>query len=111
MPESHRTKNGKFYERLFVKNTNGLFFIINYMTNDQIEKFLEKKESKESNTRISFKGRPTINGIFIRASDFDFLRQKNLWRIVSDSNMEAFLKTKDESLARIFHGAGFTKLN
>ena len=86
------------------------FFIIISMTNDQIENFLQRKNEKEISTRISFKSLPTINGIFIRSSDFDFLKGKKLWRIVSETKIEDFLKSKDESLARIYNGTEFTKL-
>lgn len=81
------------------------------MTNDQIENFLQKKNSQQADARISFKTRPAIKGIFIRTADFDFLKGKNLWRIVSETKMEEFLQTKDETLARIFNGSEFTKLS
>mgnify|MGYP007130731115 CR=1 FL=1 len=80
------------------------------MTNDQIENFLKRQHDDQPNVRINFKTRPTIKGIFIQSADFNFLKGKNLWRIVSETKIDEFLKTKDEGLARIFNGTEFTKL-
>lgn len=81
------------------------------MTSDQIENFLQKQNEEEKKIRINFKSRQAIKGIFIRAVDFDFLKRKNLWRIVSETKIEEFLQTNNESLARIFNGSEFTKLS
>jgi hypothetical protein len=80
------------------------------MTNEQIEKFLSSDMKANSLVRISFKTRNSIVGIFIQTPDFDELKSKNFWRIVSESNFEQWKKSKDFSLCRMFNGAEFTKL-
>jgi hypothetical protein len=52
-----------------------------------------------------------VKGVFIRNNDYDELKSKNFWRIVSESKLEEWKKTKDSSLARIFNGAEFTRLS
>jgi len=80
------------------------------MTNDQIENFLSKKHLNESQVRISFKNRNPVVGLFIQTGDYIELKSKNLWRIVSETNIEEYKKTKDTNLARIFNGIDFTRL-
>ncbi|RXK58926.1 short-chain dehydrogenase [Lacibacter luteus] len=79
------------------------------MTNDMIEKFIETRKSKKVN--IFFKQRSTVKGIFIHNNDYEELKNKNFWRIVSEAKIEEWSRTKDASLARIFNGAEFTKLS
>ncbi len=81
------------------------------MTNDQVENFLQKKGSGDLQARINFKTRQPITGMFIQTADYSYLKTKNLWRIVGESKIKDYTKTKDESLARIFNGAEFTKLS
>ncbi len=81
------------------------------MTNDMIEKFIETKARKSEKVNIFFKQRSTVKGIFIRNHDYEELKSKNFWRIISESKMEEWNRTKDSSLARIFNGAEFTKLS
>lgn len=81
------------------------------MTNDMIEKFIEAKTRKGEKVNIFFKQRSTVKGIFIRNNDYDELKSKNFWRIISESKMEEWSRTKDAGLARIFNGAEFTKLS
>lgn len=80
------------------------------MTNDQIEKFVLKNPLDKTTVQINFKTRSSITGIFIKTADYDELRSKNLWRIVSGGSMEAYGKSKDINLARIFNGVEMTKL-
>ena len=80
------------------------------MTNDQVQSFLLKKQKLPLQVHISFRKRDAFNGLFIQLIDFEFLKRKNLWRIVGEANLEAYAKTKDESLARIFNGIEFTRL-
>jgi len=80
------------------------------MTNEQIEKFLGADLKGSSLVRISFKTRNSIVGIFIRTPDFNELKSKNFWRIVSEKNFEQWEKSKDFNLVRMFNGAEFTKL-
>lgn len=81
------------------------------MTNDQIEKFLQQANSNENVVRISFKTRNMINGIFVNSNDYDDLKSKNFWRVVSEANIENWKKTRNINLARIFNGTEFTKLS
>lgn len=81
------------------------------MTNDAIIKFVETKNHSEKTLRIHFKQRSTINGLFIKGTDYQELSSKNFWRIVTNSNIETWKKTKDMSLARIFNGMEFTRLS
>ena len=81
------------------------------MTNDMIEKFIETKARENSKVNIHFKQRDTVKGIFIRNHDYDELKSKNFWRIVSESKLEEWKRTKDNNLARIFNGAEFTRLS
>jgi hypothetical protein len=50
-------------------------------------------------------------GMFINTGDYDDLKSKNFWRIVTGSNIDNWKKSKDMNLARIFNGAEFTKLS
>ena len=81
------------------------------MTNEQIEKFLSPDIKSNSVVRISFKTRNSILGIFIDTPDFNELKSKNFWRIVSEANIEQWKKSHDFNLCRMFNGAEFTKLS
>jgi hypothetical protein len=81
------------------------------MTNDMIEKFIETKVKKFAKVNIHFKQRDTLKGVFIHSNDYDELKSKNFWRIVADSKIAEWEKTKDVNLARIFNGAEFTRLS
>jgi hypothetical protein len=80
------------------------------MTNEQIEKFFSSDAKFNSLIRISFKTRNAVVGIFIQTPDFNELKSKNFWRIVSEANYEQWKKSKDYNLVRMFNGAEFTKL-
>ena len=81
------------------------------MTNEAIIKFIETKSNPEKALQIHFKQRNTITGLFIKGNDYEELRSKNFWRIVTHSNIEQWKKTKDMNLARIFNGMEFTRLS
>jgi hypothetical protein len=81
------------------------------MTNEQIDKFLSSDIKANSVVRISFKTRNSILGIFIDTPDFNELKSKNFWRIVSEANIEQWKKSHDFNLCRMFNGAEFTKLS
>ncbi len=81
------------------------------MTNDMIEKFIETKVQNNAKVNIHFKQRDTVKGVFIRTNDYEELKIKNFWRIVSIAKLEEWQRTKDNSLARIFNGAEFTRLS
>jgi hypothetical protein len=80
------------------------------MTNDLIEKFIENKSRNNTQVNIHFKQRSTITGLFIRANDYLELKSKNFWRIISNTKIEEWEKTKDMNLSRIFNGSEFTRL-
>lgn len=80
------------------------------MTVEQIEKFLKPAILNKSQVRISFKKRAPIKGIFIKTNDFSELKAKNFWRIVSESKIDEFAKSKSTELARIFNGMEMTGL-
>jgi hypothetical protein len=79
------------------------------MTNEQIEKFFTKAKLN-SLIRVSFKTRDAIVGIFIQTPDYNELKSKNFWRIVSEANYEQWKQSNDYNLVRMFNGAEFTRL-
>jgi hypothetical protein len=78
---------------------------------DEIEKFMEKKAPVGTPPiKISFKTRSPVTGIFIKTADYHELSRKNLWRIVSESQLKSYNQSQDQNLARIFNGVDFTRL-
>ena len=80
------------------------------MKYEQIEKVIVQEHFGNSEVRITFKTRKPIRGIFIKTADYNELRSKNLWRIVSESNIDFYNQSKDANLARIFNGTEITRL-
>jgi hypothetical protein len=80
------------------------------MTTEEIQNFLAKHPA-ESYIKISFKKRDAIYGLFIKERDFGDLSSKNFWRIVTKTHFDAYKKSKDMNLSRIFHGSDFQKLS
>jgi len=80
------------------------------MTNEQIDKFLSSNIKANPLIRITFKTRNSIIGVFIQTPDFNELKSKNFWRIVSESDFEQWKISKDYNLCRMFNGAAFSKL-
>lgn len=80
------------------------------MTNDQIEKYLQQKNLQNEPVKVSFKNRRSFVGIFIKTADYAELKSKNFWRIVGESNVESYKKSKDANLARIYSGGEITRL-
>jgi len=74
-------------------------------------KHVESRDDSEKILNIHFKQRDTIKGLFIRQNDYKDLKSKNLWRIVTNANIEKWQKTKDVNLPRIFNGVEFTRLS
>ncbi len=81
------------------------------MTNDMIEKFVENGKRINNPVNIHFKQRNTAKGLFIQSADYQELKSKNFWRIVTNDNIEPWKKTQDMNLARIFNGMEFTRLS
>jgi len=81
------------------------------MNIEDIEKFLDKKTSVDQTyIKISFKKRDSIYGLFIKDKDYSDLKSKNFWRIVPRSQFDAYSKSKNAGLAKIFCGSEFTRL-
>src|SRR5436190_4143377 len=83
------------------------------MNIEQIQKFLTTKANgKETYVKIDFKTRDSIYGLFITDNhDFRDLSSKNFWRVVTSKHFDAYKKSSNMDLARIFNGAEFTKLS
>lgn len=81
------------------------------MNTEDIEKFLTKNSDDDAKyVKISFRKRNDVFGLFVRDRDYDHLKSKNFWRIVTKIHMDEFKKTGDLSLARIFNGSEFSRL-
>ena len=80
------------------------------MTSETIEQFIEEKSRKNAAVNIHFKERHTVKGLFIRSADYDELKRKNLWRVVSHAKIEEWNRTKNMDLPKIFNGLSFTRL-
>jgi len=81
------------------------------MTNDQIEKFVTTNYLDKEPVKVTFKTRKPIVGIFIKTLDYSELKSKNFWRIVGESNVASYLKSRDMNLARIYSGTEITRLS
>jgi hypothetical protein len=81
------------------------------MNSEDIEKFLDKNDMLDMEcVQIKFRQRDSIYGLFVKDSDYAYLKAKNFWRIVPQAKLDAFKSSKDMNLARIFNGAEFSKL-
>jgi hypothetical protein len=81
------------------------------MTTEMIQKFIDNKDRKHSPVNIHFKERSAVKGMFVRTADYDELKYKNLWRIVINTKIEEWNRTKNMDLCRIFNGLSFTRLS
>ena len=82
------------------------------MTVEQIEKFLANETIPQNKAiRFEFKKRDPIRGLIVKGRDYDDLKAKNFWRIVTSKNFDAYNKTKDVNLARLFNGSEFSRLS
>jgi hypothetical protein len=82
------------------------------MNTEEIQKFLETKATKADNyVKIDFKKRDTIYGLFVKDADFNDLKSKNFWRIVTRTHFDEYSKSKNINLARIFNGSEFSRLS
>jgi hypothetical protein len=81
------------------------------MSIEEIEKFLNKKATtKDEYVKITFKKRDAIYGLFLKDSDYNDLKSKNFWRIVPQSQLDAYKASRNVNLAKIFNGAEFSRL-
>jgi hypothetical protein len=81
------------------------------MTSEMIEKFVTTRIRKGESVNIHFKDRHTVTGLFIHTMDYNELKSKNFWRIVSNQHVSKWEETKDINLTRLFNGASFTRLS
>ncbi len=81
------------------------------MTSEMIEKFVAPRISNGEAVNIHFKDRHTVTGLFIHTVDYEELKSKNFWRIVSNQHVSKWEQTKDINLTRLFNGASFTRLS
>ena len=81
------------------------------MNVELIEKFIKDPGRKGTIVNIHFRDRNTVNGVFIYGKDYDELKSKNLWRIVSQVNESKWREDHDINLTRIFNGVSFTRLS
>jgi hypothetical protein len=82
------------------------------MTVEQIENFLRKESIPQGKIiRFELKKRNPVRGLIVEGRDYKDLKVKNFWRIVTQSRLADYQKTKDINLARIFSGSDFAKLS
>lgn len=80
------------------------------MTSEQIGKLLEGGYLANDTLKIDFKGRQSIMGLFIKLADYDELKKKNFWRVVSEAHIPKWKDSHDNNLCRLFNGSEITKL-
>ncbi|HEV7620150.1 MAG TPA: short-chain dehydrogenase [Flavisolibacter sp.] len=82
------------------------------MTVEQIETFLAKETIPTGKIiRFELKKRNPVRGIIVQGRDYNDLKAKNFWRIVTQTNLAAYQKSLDINLAKIFSGSDFAKLS
>lgn len=82
------------------------------MNAEQIKKFIESKVTEKNKyVKIEFGKRDPIYGLFLIDGDYKDLSAKNFWRIVTSKHFDAFNKSKDLNLARLFNGSEFSRLS
>lgn len=81
------------------------------MVNSTIENFVESARRKNRVVRIQFKNREAIDGTFIISTDYEEMKKKNFWRIVTTAKAIEWRNTKNLSCSRLFNGNEFTKLS
>ena len=80
------------------------------MTADSISKHVEQGLLNSKPVSIFFKQRNTMVGFFIKEHDYEDMKAKNFWRIVSEAKVKEWKKTKDSNLARIYSGESFSRI-
>lgn len=81
------------------------------MSPDQIAKFVETEQLNNPTIKVEFKKRNSITGLFVKHTDYEELKSKNFWRLVTEANLEVYNKSKDINSARMFNGSEFTRLS
>lgn len=81
------------------------------MNSEDIEQFFSRKATlNEDYVKITFKKRESFLGLFLKEADYSHLKAKNFWRIVPQSQLQAYQASKNAALARIFNGEEFSRL-
>lgn len=82
------------------------------MNTEDIQKFLDNKISTGNEyVKINFRKREAVYGLFVKDHrDYVDLKAKNFWRIVPQSQFDAYHQLKNVGLAKIFSGSDFTRL-
>jgi len=79
---------------------------------EEIEKFLDTKTDTDNKyIKIDFKKRDAIYGLFVKDRDYNDLKSKNFWRIVTRTHFNEWKKSKNINLVKIFSGSDFAKLS
>ena len=81
------------------------------MTIERIESFVSEHINHPNYINVHIKGRNVESVMFIAGRDYEELKEKNFWRVVSESKAKEWTKTKDQKLVRIYSGNLFTKLS
>jgi hypothetical protein len=81
------------------------------MLPEQIAKFVETEQLDNPSVKVEFKKRNTIIGLFVQLNDYDELKSKNFWRLVTEPNLDNWHKSKDINNAKMFNGSEFTRLS
>jgi hypothetical protein len=81
------------------------------MNIEEIEHFMGKANSDEAQLMtISFKKRDAILGFIVKGTDYADLKSKNFWRVVKEKDIDAWKRSKNVELAKIFNGSEFSRL-
>ena len=82
------------------------------MNAEEVERFLgRQKLAASQRVKINFKKRDAIFGLIVEGKDYNELKAKYFWRIVTGPNIEAWTNSKDINLAKIFSGFEFSGLS
>jgi hypothetical protein len=82
------------------------------MTVEQIENFLAKESVPQGKIiRFEMKKRNPVRGLIVQGRDYNELKGKNFWRIVTQTHLAEYNKSQNINLAKIFSGTEFAKLS
>lgn len=82
------------------------------MTPESIARFIETdKPSTDKHMKIDLKKRNPVVGMLIQGKDYQDLKSKNFWRVVSSANLAAWKRTGNLEFAKIYSGAEFNKIS
>lgn len=82
------------------------------MTVEQIEQFLSRETVPQGKIiRFEMKKRNPVRGLIVQGKDYNELKGKNFWRIVTQTHLVEYSKTQNINLAKIFSGTEFAKLS